>query len=413
MPRVSDYSALLYYLDGDHFRWNAPAELGTQAVITYSFTETGNLADPTISDPFGATEYWSFDADQRDLFREGLALYEQVSGVRFIEIEGRSMINAFGSTGSSAGGWANIAMSGDGFTGSSDLTVDTGIMTKGTYGYVTILHELGHTLGLQHSHDGGLTLEAHADTAENTVMSYNHYPSYVTELGTFDVQAMQHLYGTSDSFDGWEIIGGGSDPIIIRSTGASETVIGTDQNTTINAKGGHDHVQGREADDTLRGADGRDTIIGGLGEDRLFGGNGADVLSGGTTTDAYSGGSDNDVLYGNRGHDVLHGGSGNDRLIGGIGRDTLVGGDGSDTLTGGTGADSFVFDQADAYETDKITDFGRGADVIDLSALWLDNINQLDITKENGTTTITYSTWFEVELTKYTDSLTESDFIFS
>ncbi|UWR45182.1 metallopeptidase [Phaeobacter inhibens] len=413
MPRVSDYSALLYYLDGDHFRWNAPAEIGTQAIITYSFTETGSLADPAASDPYGATEYWSFDEDQRDIFREGLSLYEDISGVRFIEVEGRGMINAFGTTGSSAGGWANIAMSGNGFTGRGDLTVDTDVMTKGTYGYVTVLHEIGHTLGLQHSHDGGLTLDHHADTPENTVMTYNHSPAYVTELGTFDIQAMQHLYGNSDSFTGWEILGGGSDPIIIRSTDASETVIGTDQNTTINAKGGHDHVQGREADDTLRGADGRDTMVGGLGEDRLFGGNGADLLIGGTGGDAYSGGSDDDVLYGNRGHDMLHGGSGNDHLLGGIGRDTLVGGDGSDTLTGGTGADTFVFDQADAFDTNRITDFGRGADVIDLSGLWLTSMDQLDIAKDSGTTTISYSNWFELELTNYADPLTGSDLIFS
>ncbi|MFS4581541.1 M10 family metallopeptidase C-terminal domain-containing protein [Phaeobacter sp. C3_T13_0] len=413
MPRVSDYSALLYYLDGDHYRWNAPAELGTQAVVTYSFTETSSLADPAETDDYGATEYWSFDSDQRDLFRDALSQYEDISGIRFIEVDGRGMINAFGSTGGTAGGWANISVSGDGFTGRGDLTVNTEIMTKGTYGYVTILHEVGHSLGLQHPHDGGLTLENHEDTPENTVMSYNHTAAYVTELGGFDVQAMQHLYGASDRFDGWEILGGGSAPIIIRSTNASETVIGTDQGTTINAKGGHDHVQGREADDTLRGAGGHDTMIGGLGNDRLFGGNGADILTGGTVSDAYGGGNDDDMLYGNRGHDVLHGGSGNDLLRGGVGRDTLVGGDGNDTLTGGTGADTFVFDQADAYESNQITDFGRGADVIDLSGLWLNSLDQLDISNAIGTTTISYSTWFELELTNYTDTLTGSDFVFS
>lgn len=110
---------------------------------------------------------------------------------------------------------------------------------------------------------------------------------------------------------------------------------------------------------------------------------------------------------------MLHGGSGNDHLLGGIGRDTLVGGDGSDTLTGGTGADTFVFDQADAFDTNRITDFGRGADVIDLSGLWLTSLDQLDIAKDSGTTTISYSNWFELELTNYADPLTGSDFIFS
>jgi Ca2+-binding RTX toxin-like protein len=109
----------------------------------------------------------------------------------------------------------------------------------------------------------------------------------------------------------------------------------------------------------------------------------------------------------------LEGGAGRDRLFGGNGRDTLVGGDGADTLNGGFGADTFVFDHADMGETDHITDFGRGADVIDLSGLWLTDISQLTITVGSDSTTIQYTDFFELILAGYTAPLTGSDFIFS
>ena len=59
MSEVSDYSALLYYLDDDVFRWNGQTSVGTQVVVTYSFVETQDLA-PVSTDPYGASSYWSF-----------------------------------------------------------------------------------------------------------------------------------------------------------------------------------------------------------------------------------------------------------------------------------------------------------------------------------------------------------------
>ncbi len=55
-------------------------------------------------------------------------------------------------------------------------------------------------------------------------------------------------------------------------------------------------------------------------------------------------------------------------LQGGSGNDILVSGAGADTLTGGAGADVFSFSKP-ATPSDRITDFTRGEDVIDLRAL--------------------------------------------
>lgn len=105
---------------------------------------------------------------------------------------------------------------------------------------------------------------------------------------------------------------------------------------------------------------GNDRLAGGAGNDVLYGYNGADILLGGT------------------GDDTLHGGSGDDVLQGGAGNDRLIGGSGVDVLSGGGGRDVFVFEalgealpsmDGDLVALDRITDFRRGQDRIDLSAL--------------------------------------------
>jgi Ca2+-binding RTX toxin-like protein len=88
-----------------------------------------------------------------------------------------------------------------------------------------------------------------------------------------------------------------------------------------------------------------------------------------------------DLLTGNEGHDKIWGGIGHDTLMGGTGKDTLVGGDdndflfggsGADIMTGSAGADRFVFAElgdSNTHSTDRIRDFGEGADRIGLDRL--------------------------------------------
>jgi len=70
----------------------------------------------------------------------------------------------------------------------------------------------------------------------------------------------------------------------------------------------------------------------------------------------------------------LWGGAGEDVLTGGAAEDVLIGGLGADGLEGGSGRDAFVYRTiADALlkgaARERIEDFTRGADVIDLSAI--------------------------------------------
>jgi serralysin len=84
-----------------------------------------------------------------------------------------------------------------------------------------------------------------------------------------------------------------------------------------------------------------------------------------------------DTLIGNSGSNVLNGGGGNDLIDGGAGNDIIVGGSGRDLMAGGAGNDTFVFSRASDtpagvssyYDFDRITDFVRGEDKIDLHNL--------------------------------------------
>ncbi len=97
----------------------------------------------------------------------------------------------------------------------------------------------------------------------------------------------------------------------------------------------------------------------------------AAVSQGFASLNATAGTSGADTLNGTAAADSITGGAGNDKINGGAGNDFIYGGAGTDTLTGGAGLDHFVFEwQSDSRPgatRDVITDFTRGADVVDLS----------------------------------------------
>ena len=118
----------------------------------------------------------------------------------------------------------------------------------------------------------------------------------------------------------------------------------------------------------------------------VYGQGGNDLIELGALDNFADGGNDNDTLMGGAGEDTLLGGSGFDRLYGngdndsldGGGRtDYLYGGKGDDTMTGGGGGDVFVIRRVGNGD-DEVTDFQNGSDVVDISALGVQNFNALN-----------------------------------
>ncbi len=151
-----------------------------------------------------------------------------------------------------------------------------------------------------------------------------------------------------------------------------------------------DWLVGDASANWIGGLAGNDTITGGAGADTLAGGAGLDVLSYAAsgagvrvslaTGAAQGGGAAGDRLTGFESiigslfADHLGGSNAANMLSGGAGNDRLTGGGGRDTLAGGLGRDHFIFasmrDMAThSPATDVITDFLRGQDRIDLSAI--------------------------------------------
>lgn len=128
---------------------------------------------------------------------------------------------------------------------------------------------------------------------------------------------------------------------------------------------------GNELDNRIVGSAGSDKIYGLAGDDFIQGGEGDDHIWGGAGSDTLRGDGGDDTVRGGDGNDILSGGSGDDILYGDVGNDILQGGAGSDTMTGGAGNDIFRFrpDEIGDGAIDTITDFTRGQDKIDLSAI--------------------------------------------
>jgi Ca2+-binding RTX toxin-like protein len=93
---------------------------------------------------------------------------------------------------------------------------DYNMPVRGDYAWLTILHEIGHALGLKHGHEFPLAISQGRDSLEYTVMTYRSYAGqeiadeggYTNEdygfpqtLMMYDIAALQQLYGANYAFN--------------------------------------------------------------------------------------------------------------------------------------------------------------------------------------------------------------------
>ncbi|WP_013322572.1 M10 family metallopeptidase [Gloeothece verrucosa] len=65
----------------------------------------------------------------------------------------------------------------------------------GKHGYMALVHEIGHALGLKHPFDDSPNLPPQEDNTTNTVMTYNFTGNSAGTYMGFDIKALQYMYG--------------------------------------------------------------------------------------------------------------------------------------------------------------------------------------------------------------------------
>ncbi len=287
-------------------------------------------------------------------------------------------------------------------TGWDEDLPGTGGLEQGGYGFITMIHEFGHALGMAHPHDSGGTSTVwegvtspfksygtfNLNQGIYTTMSYNDgwvkHPSgknaalehgwQGTMMG-FDVAMLQELYGANMDFasgdDTYEIAdanASGTYFACIWDTGGHDTMsYGGVRNVTIDLRAAHlGYAEGSGGYISFaKEIYGGFTIANGVVIEDAVGGGGKDIIIG---NDAAN------TMAGNDGNDAMSGMGGRDNLLGGAGRDVLVGGAAADKLNGGAGADAFVYQSLSESGVakgsyDRILGFDSRSDLIDLRTI--------------------------------------------
>lgn len=184
-------------------------------VITYSFYQpTANpyIGRETVSEVNGAVK-----RNVRQMFSQ----LETMLNVRFVEVdETDSQVGAIRYMVSDGEGelfYAYAYFPGNGTGGDVHLsagpandTEDGFASEMGSYGYRSLLHETLHALGLKHpgNYDASVGsgvppfLPLADDHSLNTIMSYNIAGFYPTTPMTYDLQALEYLYGLREKAPG-------------------------------------------------------------------------------------------------------------------------------------------------------------------------------------------------------------------
>ena len=357
-------------------------------------------ANLTFSFPSAASQYGAYSSGETSTFlpvnptmqtaiRYALGQYASVSNLQFTELTGASAGNAtirFGMSDSAQPTayayypWGD-AQGGDVWFGTQ---TDVNAMTspaKGNYAWISMMHELGHALGLKHGQETGgpanTTMTTAHDSMEYSVMTYLSYVGaaatgytnekwgYAQSLMMYDIAAIQDMYGANfsgpsntvykwDPTTGQEFING-----VGQGAPGGNRVFMTVWDGGGNAEYDFsNYTAGMQIDLTPGGYSKiSNTQLANLGNSNYAHGNVYNALQ-------YNGDTRSLIRF-------VKAGAGADTIIGNAADNVIDGGGGSDTITGGGGADVFLFTASElaAPAAETLSDYVDGADVIRLEGI--------------------------------------------
>ena len=257
MTQESDITTIptsgIPYIDallGDGPQWNYLTP-DTPNTLSYTFSiASGNQADVSNQQAFNNT--------QMDATRQILNYISNLTGITFEEIsDGNNAQIHFSSIDITDGSTAGLTSWGYSYTVDGNETITSysvfayvyldnvewlaqnSSLQAGSSGYETLLHEMGHALGLKHPFEGTVTLPDNEDNTSNTLMSYTSNGGPYSTFNSYDIAALNWIYG-GDGLAG---------------------------NLGIGSISGGRYWTGLESNDTLKGETGNDYLDGGSGID--------------------------------------------------------------------------------------------------------------------------------------------------
>ena len=359
--------------------------------LSYSFINKNSVFDDFNYDSeTNSNILWSsldeFNLVQKTALRNVISEWSQVSGITFLEVEesettvGDIRLGLSSEVQSLVGDATGFAyLPGNFYPSSGDIwfnsnandlfggfvtsTFENSEFKPGSLAYYTALHEFGHALGLKHPFEtlpeAKSVLSSNLDEISNTIMSYTYVANDSSVLGlniypstpmSYDISAIQHLYGKNVSFgieDTTYYFGDGQFyfETIWDPNGVDTISYDGNYSLNINLIPGSGSFVGKEVETYGNNSSYSEYAIPNI------------WLSNNTEIENVIGSRGNDVIRGNYLNNEISGGLGNDFIFGEDGNDVIKGGPGSDTVEGGAGFDVYKLTYAyDNYSLNQVSD---------------------------------------------------------
>lgn len=204
-------------LNHNLIRWGS----GNGASLTYSFpwsSSTTAMWDNNYGRELTATQYFGFNQTQIASATAALQAWSDIANITFTYTADTAtnvgdFRFAFSSAVDPSWGWCYYP--NNYYANAADVWVTPDVANEdwslGSYNFFSLMHEIGHGLGLQHPFNEAITLPSNLDVRNYTIMSYtdpgnvlfwdgSEFQYSIKTPMVYDILAIQYLYGANNSF---------------------------------------------------------------------------------------------------------------------------------------------------------------------------------------------------------------------